>query len=155
MSDQVIRYENERTYLDYSNRRETLCRGKSIGLPDWGRDPDAYWDAYYHYKQAHPGCHIRMCTWLLCEQIEAGKLIRQRTEYENVVFDSDDDLRVGQAYVKKHMPTDPGVAVSTEFKTLQEAENMRHLLLQGEPGYYYALKHRTRVAIIRENTNDM
>jgi len=89
-----------------------------------------------------------MRTWLLGEQIEAGKLISQDCEYENVVFDSSDDLRVGQAYVKEHMPTDPGVAVSAKFKTLQEAENMRHLLLQGEPGYYYAIKHTTRVAII-------
>ncbi|KKL56490.1 hypothetical protein LCGC14_2244930, partial [marine sediment metagenome] len=102
MSDQVIRYETEEEFLNYRNQRDALCQGKPIGLPDWGKDPDAYWKAYYEYKHAHPGRHIRIRTWLLKEQIKKGQLIRQHCEYENVVFNTVDEMRASDIYVNKH-----------------------------------------------------
>jgi hypothetical protein len=42
--------------------------------------------------------------------------------------------------------------VSTEFKTTEQAERMRALLMKGEPGYYYDIKHRAGVAVIDRET---
>jgi len=147
----VIRYETEQQYLDFKNQRSTLSRGTVMGLPSWKDDPDAHWEAFYKHKHAHPEQMFSWQTILLSEQIIDGVCESQHCEFKTVMFEDADAYHSNREYVNANMKPDPGLPVSAEFETKAEAEKMRALLLQGEPGYYYGISHRTRVAIITRN----
>jgi hypothetical protein len=147
MPDQVTRYETEQQYIDFKNQRANLTGGKVEYLPSFGDNPDAYWRAHHDYMRDHPEAVLRTLTVLLWEEIEMGALVRQHVEYKTISFESLERSRLNDTFISDHMDPDPGVPVSAKFKTRQEAENMRHLLLQGEPGYYYGIRHYTRVGI--------
>ncbi len=147
MPDQVIRYETEQQYLDFTNQRANGIGGTVARFPSFGNNPDAYWRAYYDYMRDHPDGVLTTVTILLSEEIEHGALVRQHVEYKTVSFETLDGANLNNDIINMHMEPDPGKPVSAKFKTVQEAENMRRLLLQGEPGYYYAIKHFTQVAV--------
>ena len=147
MSDQVIRYENERQYLAFKNQRVTLTGGKVLDLPDWGKDPDSYWEAYYEYRHANPEQFLEYRLFLLGEDIKDGVLVQQHVKCDTVAHESVAAFRANTTRINENL-TDPGVPVSVKFKDKQDAERMRGLLLLGEPGYYYGIKHFTAVAVI-------
>jgi hypothetical protein len=155
VSDQVIRYATEEEYIEYTNHRRYLATGKVVKFPDWKKDPDAYWKHYYDEMAKHHACVFEMWTILHKEQInrDTGALISQHCTYDTLAYDSIEEGRVSRKLVKDREQDDPGFPVSAEFKSSEEAERMRALLMKGEPGYYYDIKHRTGVAVIdREKT---
>lgn len=153
MSDQVIRYASEQQFLDYRNQRSTMTGGKVMEFPDWNSDPDDYWKFYYDYKHAHPGCVLEWRTFLIKEQIEKGVLQHQYIKCDTLMFETIDEYRTNKTYLDEKCVPDPGTPVSAVFKTLQEAENMRNMLLKGESEYYYDIEHKTRVVMVtREKT---
>jgi len=154
MPDQVIRYDSEQQYLDFKNQRTLLSTGKVLGLPSWEDEPDAYWKAYYAYKKEPPGCILAFQTTLLSEVIEDGVLQSQHVEYTTLAWDTASACRLNRNYISANTKPDPGTPVSAKFESKKDAERMRHLLLQGEPGYYYGIKHFTHVAIITLGDKD-
>jgi hypothetical protein len=151
----VIRYATEEEYIEYTNHRRYLSTGKVVKFPDWNTDPDAYWKAHDDYMIKHPIAVLEMWTILHKEQIDytTGALLSQHCTYDTLAYDNIEEGRVSRKLVKDKEWSDPGVPVSAEFKSPEEAERMRALLMKGEPGYYYDIKHRIGVATIdREKT---
>lgn len=148
MPDQVIRYESEQQYLDFKNQHAHLSGGRLMGLPSWEDDPDSYWESFYAYKHAHSEQMFSWQTILIREQIIDGVLERQRIKYHTLMFENAEAYRANREHISANIQPDPGTPVSAKFETKAEAEKMRHLLLHGEPGYYYGIKHFTRVCVI-------
>ncbi len=156
MSDQVIRYETEQEYLDYINHRRYLATGTLIKFPDPFKEYDAYWAAFDDYRAKHPDAVLENWTILHKQQIDilTGALIGEDCTYDTLVYENLAEGQASRKRAREEERPDPGVPVSVEFKDLSEAERMRALLMQGEPGYYYDIKHRTQIAVIdREKTN--
>lgn len=150
MSNQVIRYETEQDYIEYTNHRRYLATGELMAFPDWGKDPEAYWKHYDKELQRKPNAVFEMWTILHKEHIdpETGKLITQDCTYDTLGYQDIEEGRASRKIVKEGERPDPGVPVSVEFKDIEEAERTRALLMQGEPGYYYAIKHRVGIAVV-------
>jgi hypothetical protein len=150
----VIRYATEEEYIEYTNHRRYLSTGKVVKFPDWNTDPDAYWKAHDDYMIKHPIAVLEMWTILHKEQIDytTGALLSQHCTYDTLAYDSIEEGRVSRKLVKDREQDDPGFPVSAEFKSSEEAERMRALLMKGEPGYYYDIKHRIGVATIDRET---
>lgn len=155
MSNQVIRYKTEQEYIEYTNHRRYLATGKPVSFPDWA-DSEAYWAAHDAYVVKHPTAVLEMWTILHKEHInfKTGKLISQDCTYDTLAYADIEEGRASRKLVKDGEQPDPGVPVSTEFNTIEEAERTRALLLQGYSGYYYAIKHLTGVAVISRENKD-
>jgi hypothetical protein len=147
MSDQVVRYDNEQQYLDFKNQEASLSRGTVMNLPSWEDDPDAYWEAFYSHKRAHPEQMFSWQTVLLGEEIVNGVLERQHVKLNTLMFENTAAYRANREYIKVARLPDPCMPVSAKFDRKQDAERMRSLLLQGEPGYYYGIRHFTQVSM--------
>jgi len=117
-------------------------------FPDPKSDPDEYWRQYYAQKHANP--HIILETWTILEseEIEKGVQVRQHCHFVTVRYDDIEHARASRKQSIARTLPDPGIPVSAEFKNIEEAERMRFLLMEGEPGYYYDIKHRTGVAVV-------
>jgi hypothetical protein len=150
----VIRYTTEEEYIEYTNHRRYLSTGRLVNFPEWGKETDAYWKAHDDYMIKHPTAVLEMWTILHKEQInrDTGALISQHCTYDTLAYENIDVGRESRKLVKDREWSDPGVPVSTEFKTTEQAERMRALLMKGEPGYYYDIKHRIGVATIDRET---
>ena len=148
LSDQVIRYATEQEYLDYTNHRIALSTGTQLVFPDPQKDPDEYWKAYYEQRGINPHIILETWTFLESEVIEKGVQVSQNVHYITFRYDDLEHARASQKQALAKEWPDPGIPVSAEFKTIEEAERMRAILMEGEPGYYYDIKHRTGVAII-------
>ena len=155
MSDQVIRYATEQEYLDYTNHRIALSTGTQLVFPDPQKDPDEYWKAYYEQRGINPHIILETWTFLESEEIEKGALVRQHCHYVTVRYDDIEHAKASREQSLKKEQPDPGAAVSIMFETLEEAERMRAIMLEGEPGYYYDIKHETQVAIITQGESNV
>ncbi len=149
MSDQVIRYDTKEQYIEFTNHLRSFATGEVVDFPNWGEDPDAYWDIYYERMEQNPDQVFEMWTILEDEDInDDGSLERQHVRYETLQYaDKDEARKSGEAVFLATNP-DPGVPCSAEFKSRRQAERMRSLLMKGEPGYYYYIKHRTGVEVV-------
>jgi hypothetical protein len=152
----LIRYETEQQYIEYTNHRRYLATGEAMKFPNPQTDPDNYWAHYYKEKARRPGAVFETWTILLREIIspETGAVVRQDCSYDTLMYASIDDARTSRDKVRDEEHPDPGVPVSAKFDTPKEAERLRALLMQGEPGYYYDIKHLTSVAVIDRETED-
>jgi hypothetical protein len=149
MSDQVIRYDSKDQYIEYKNHLRDMATGDVIEFPDWGEDPDAYWKLYYERMEENPEQIFEMWTLLEDEKInEDGSLDRQIVRYETLWYENRDEVMKSAYVVQADAVPDPGVPVSAEFKSRRAAERMRSLLMKGEPGHFYDIKHRTKVATV-------
>jgi hypothetical protein len=156
LSDQVIRYDSKEQYIEYTNHMRDLCKGElQEDFPDWGEDgPDAYWKVWYERMEADPEQILEMWTLLVDEDInEDGSLERQHVRYETVRYPNREACLASRYFVDQNRLPDPGVPVSNEFTSLRQAERMRRLLMQGEPGYYYTIKHKTACDVIDSPVN--
>jgi hypothetical protein len=124
-------------------------------FPDPKAEPDEYWRQYYEQKAINP--HIILETWtvLESEEIEKGALVRQHCHYITMRYDDIEHARDSRALCLGKEQPDPAVPVSAKFKTIKEAERMRFLLMEGEPGYYYDIKHLTGVAVIEQGDDNV
>jgi hypothetical protein len=145
MSDQVIRYATEQEFLDYNNHRIALSTGTRVEFPDPEKEADEYWRVYYEQKGKYPHVIFETWTFLDSEEIEKGALVRQHCHYITMRYDDLDHARASQKEIKEKTWDDPGFPVSAEFEKIEDAEKVRFLLMEGEPGYYYDIKHRTGV----------
>jgi hypothetical protein len=126
-----------------------MALGEIMEFPDWKEDPDAYWDIYYERMDQNPDQVFEMWTLLLDEKInDDGSLESQDVCYETLQYADRDEARKSQERVFLDISQDPGVPCSAEFKSRRQAERMRSLLMKGEPGYYYNIKHRTECEVI-------
>ena len=149
VTDQVIRYATEQEYLDYTNHRIALSSGTRVDFPDPEKETDEYWKVYYEQKGIYPNAIFETWTFLDSEEIEKGALVRQHCHYITMRYDDLEHARASQKQSQKNEWPDPGFPVSAEFKEAGEAEKIRALLLEGEPGYYYDIQHKTAVAAIQ------
>ncbi|KKN92452.1 hypothetical protein LCGC14_0209430 [marine sediment metagenome] len=156
MSDQVVRYETEEEYIEYTNHRRWLATGTLVSFPDWAKDPDAYWNAHAAYIQKHPTAVLEMWTLLHKEHIDpgTGELLSQDCSYTTLAYENLEIGKVSRQLVRDNELSDPGTPVSIEFSDIKEAQKMRAFLMQGTPGYYYDIKHRVGVAIIDRETKN-
>jgi hypothetical protein len=146
VSDQVIRYATEQEYIEYTNHRLAFSTGTEMkGFPDPKADPDEYWRQYYEQRGTNPNIIMETWTVLESEEIEKGALVRQNCHFVTMRYDDIEHARASRKQSLKQEREDPGVPVSAEFGKIQDAEKMRFLLMEGEPGYYYDIKHRTGV----------
>ncbi len=120
-----------------------------MDFPDWGEDPDAYWKVYYERMEENPDQVFEMWTLLDGEDInDDGSLERQHVHYETLRYENRYEATKSGETVFLGTKVDPGVPASREFNSRRGAERMRRLLMQGEPGYYYDIKHRTVVEVV-------
>jgi hypothetical protein len=156
MSDQVIRYETEEEYIKYTNHRRYLATGTLVSFPDWDKDPEAYWNTHDAYIQKHPLAVLEMWTLLHKEHIDpsTGELLSQDCSYDTLAYETLDIGRTSRQLVRDKEQPDPGVPVSIEFDSIEEAQRMRAYLSQGEPEHYYDIKHRTGVAVVTREIKD-
>ncbi len=152
MSDQVIRYETEEEYLEYTNHRRYLATGMVVKFPHPYEAPEAYWAAFDKARAEHPDAVFESWTILHKEHIcsKTGKLLKQDCTYDTLRYDTIEEGQVSRKFVREGELSDPGVPVSVEFNTTEAAERVRALLMQGEPGYYYDIKHRAGVAVVED-----
>lgn len=150
MSDQVIRYDTKDQYIEFTNHLRDFATGEVMDFPDWKEDPDAYWKLYYERMGENQEQVFEMWTILDDEEIdpETGALECQKVHYETLWYENRDEARRSGERVFLATKLDPGVPCSAEFKSRRQAERMRGLLMHGEPGYYYHIKHRTAVAVV-------
>ncbi len=150
MSDQVIRYDSKERYIEHKNHLRYMATGELMDFPDWGEDPDAYWEVYYERMEADPELVFEMWTLLVDEEInEDGSRERQDVRYETLLYKNKDEAQKSQEVVFLGTEVDPGVPVSAEYKSLRQAERMRSFLMKGDPGrYYYNIKHRTACEVV-------
>jgi len=149
VSDQVIRYETEQAYLDYTNHRRYLATGERVLTPDWGSNPDAYWNAHDAYTAAHPGAVQEMWTILLKEHRDpdSGKITRQDVEYHTLAYPTIEEGRASRKLVSEKEWEDPGKVIAT-FDSEEDAQKYIAEVLKQGVGYYYSIRHRTGVAVI-------
>ena len=151
----MVRYATEQEYLDYSNHRIDFSTGTRMDFPDPQKDSEGYWIEYYAQKHANPNIILETWTFLESEVIEKGVRLSQNVRYITMRYDDIEHAKASrERSLRKELP-DPGVAVSMMFETLEEAENMRAIMLEGEPGYYYDIKHETQVAIITQGESNV
>jgi hypothetical protein len=149
LTDQVIRYDTKEQYIEHKNHLRALATGKHVGFPSWGDDPDAYWEEYYKRMAEDADQIFEMWTLLEDEKInEDGSLDHQQVHYETLRYENRAEATKSQELVFLATQPDPGVPVSAEFKSRRQAERMRSLLMKGEPGYYYDIKHKTECATV-------
>ncbi len=155
MSDQVIRYETEQQYIEYTNHRRWLATGTLVSFPDWAKDPDAYWNAHDAYIQKHPTAVLEMWTILHKEHIDptTGELLSQDCSYTTLAYENLEIGRDSRQFVRDKEQPDPGTPASPEFNTIEEAQKARALLMQGVSGYY-DIKHRSGVVVVDREIKD-
>jgi hypothetical protein len=149
LSDQVIRYDTKQQYIEHKNHLRSIATGELTEFPNWGDDPEAYWEVYYERMEADPDQIFEMWTLLVDEEIsDDGSLGSQQVRYETLRYENKAEAQKSQERVFIDTGVSPGVPVSAEFKSRRQAERMRRLLRQGEPGYYYDILHRTAVEVV-------
>jgi hypothetical protein len=154
LSDQVFRYDSKEQYIEFKNHLRQLATGELVDFPDWGKDPKEYWKVFYERMEKDPDQVFEMWTLLEDEDInEDGSLERQHVRYETLRYENKEEARKSQEIVFLGTQVDPGVPVSNDFTSLRQAERMRSLLMKGEPGYYYAIKHKTACDVIDSPVN--
>ena len=152
MSNHVLRYDSEQEYLDYTNHQRYLATGKHLtDFPDFGKDgPDEYWMAYRKLLDKYPFATIECWTILEREDINqtTGKLERQHCHYDVLFYENKEANIASQARVNSLKKPSPGVVVSPDFKTLEEAERCRAGWMTGHAGGYYDIGHKTECALV-------
>ena len=152
MSNHVIRYDSEQEYLDFKNHLRYLATGKHLtDFPDFEKDgPKAYWDAYNKLLDQHPVAVIECWTILDSEDINplTGKRERQNCHYDVLFYETRAESVASQARVNSLQRSTPGVVVSGDFKTLEEAERCRASWMAGHAGGYYDIGHKTACALV-------
>jgi hypothetical protein len=157
MSYQVIRYDTELEFIEYTNHRRYLATGKLVHFADWDVSTERYWDDYHAYMNKHPLAVLEMWTVLHKERIDTrtGETLSQDCTFDTLAYETIEEGRASRQLVKEQEWPDPGIPVSKEFKTKEEASMMRAYLLQGYSGYYYDLKHRGGVAVVTRESKDV
>jgi hypothetical protein len=149
LSDQVIRYDTKEQYIEHKNYLRSLATGQLTEFPNWGEDPDGYWKVYYERMKEDPEQVFEMWTLLEDEEInEDGSLERQQVRYETLRYKNKVEAQKSQETVFISIDVNPGIPVSSEFKSRRQAERMRRLLMHGEPGYYYDILHRVVTEVV-------
>jgi hypothetical protein len=149
LSDQVIRYDTKEQYIEHKNHLRSLATGQLTEFPNWGEDPDGYWEVYHKRMKEDPEQVFEMWTLLVDEEInEDGSLEHQQVYYETLRYKNRVEAQKSQEIVFISIDATPGVPVSAEFRSRRQAERMRRLLMLGEPGYYYDILHRTESEVV-------
>ena len=149
MSDQVIRYDSKEQYIEHKNHLRSLATGELVDFPNWGEDPDAYWEVWHKRMKENPEQMFEMWTLLVDETInDDGSLDRQEVAYETMRYKDQSECLASRHAVTIGALPDPGVPCSAEFGSRRLAERMRSLLMKGEPGYYYDILHRTECEVV-------
>jgi hypothetical protein len=149
LSDQVIRYDTKEQYIEHKNHLRSLATGQLTEFPNWGEDPDAYWEVYYKRMEEDPEQVFEMWTLLVDEEInEDGSLEHQQVRYETLRYKNRAEAQMSQETVFISIGDGRGIPVSAEFKSRRQAERMRRLLMLGEPGYYYDILHRAATEVV-------